>query len=51
MSLPFDAFEKAIDLNNLISHILSQTNFHASQNGRNFGRKDVKMKAVLEMKV
>ena len=44
---PFDVFEKAINLNKLISHILAQTNLYASQNGCHFVTNDVEMKAFL----
>ena len=42
-------FEKAIDLNKSIPHIVAQTNLYASQNGRNFVTHDVEMKAFLRM--
>ena len=46
---PFDVFEKAIDLNKLISYVLAQTNLYESQNGRNFVTNDAKMKSFLGM--
>ena len=46
---PFDVFEKAIDLNKSIPHIVAQANFYASQNDRNFVTNDVEMKAFLRM--
>ena len=46
---PFDVFEKTVDLNKLISHILSQTNLYATQKGRNFVTNDAEMKAFLGM--
>ena len=46
---PFDVFEKTVDLNKLISHILSQTNLYATQKGCNFVTNDAEMKAFLGM--
>ena len=46
---PLEAFQKAIDLNKLISQIVAQTSLYASQNGRNFVSNDAEMKAFLGM--
>ena len=46
---PFDVFEKAIDLNKLISHIVAQTNLYESQYGCNFVTNDAEMKTFLGM--
>ena len=45
----FDVFEKANDLNKLISHTGAQTNLYASQNGCNFVTNDAEMKVFLGM--
>ena len=45
----WEPFEKAIDLNKLISHTVAQTSLYASQNGRNFVSNDAEMKAFLGM--
>ena len=46
---PYDVYEKAIDLNKLVAHIVSETNIYATQKGRNFVTNDAEMKAFLGM--
>ena len=46
---PFDVYEKTLDLNKLLSDIVSQTNLYATQKGRNFVTNLAEMKAFLEM--
>ena len=46
---PFDVFENSIHLNELISHIIAQSNLYGSQNGPNFITNDAEMKAFLEI--
>ena len=46
---PVNVFEKAIDLNKLVFHIVAQTNLYASQNCCSFVTNDAEMKASFEM--
>ena len=46
---PVNVFEKAIDLNKLVLHIVAQTNLYASQNCCSFVTNDAEMKASFEM--
>ena len=46
---PVNVFEKAIDLNKLVFHIVAQTNLYASKNRCSFVTNDAEMKASFEM--
>ena len=49
MSSPLDVFEKVMQLNKLVTLIVTETNRYAQQNGRNFVTNAAEMKAFLGM--
>ena len=49
MSLPLDVFEKVIQLDKLVTLIVTDSNRYAQQNGRNFVTNAAEMKAFLGM--
>ena len=49
MSSPLDVFEKVMQLDKLVTLIVTETNRYAQQNGRNFVTNAAEMKAFLSM--
>ena len=49
MSSPLDVFEKVMQLDKLVTLIVTETNRYAQQNGRNFVTNAAEMKAFLGM--